>query len=66
MGKHTSVPNRFVRLPTVMATVGLSRSQIYKLMSEGLFPQSVHLTSRAVAWREDQIIDWMNQRLLAA
>jgi len=46
--------------------VGLSKSQIYKLMSEGRFPQRVRLTGRAVAWLEEQVIHWMSQRVLEA
>lgn len=66
MGKKTTERYRFIRLPTVLAMVGLSKSQVYKLMSEGRFPQRIRLTNRAVAWIEEQIIDWMNRRLHGA
>lgn len=36
---------RFIRLPSVQAKVGLSRSQIYKLIDEGRFPAQVRLSA---------------------
>lgn len=57
---------RFIRLPTVIAMCGMSRTQIYKLMGEGRFPQSVQLSTRSVAWVESEVLDWMAQRMAAA
>jgi prophage regulatory protein len=56
---------RFIRLPSVQAKVGLSRSQIYKLIDEGRFPAQVRLSARTVAWVEGQINEWMFQRTAA-
>lgn len=57
---------RFIRLPAVLARVGLSRTQIYKMIGDGQFPAQVRLSARTVAWLEDQVVDWMNQRLVEA
>src|SRR3546814_5209344 len=38
------------RLPQVMARVGLSRSEIYRRIAAGDFPQPVKLGERASAW----------------
>lgn len=54
---------RFLRLRQVMSQVGLSRSQIYKMVSRGTFPQSVMLTERSVAWSEASIDAWMASRV---
>jgi prophage regulatory protein len=35
--------------------VGISRSTIYRLISEGQFPDRVHYGPRAVRWREADI-----------
>ena len=59
--KHTQ-PNRFIRLPEVIHLIGLSRSQIYKMQSEGSFPRSVRLSERSVAWHEFEVLHWMDQR----
>ena len=53
---------RFIRLPNVLAKVGLSKSQLYKLIGEGKFPPQVKLSTRAVAWVEQQVDEWMIQR----
>ena len=52
-----------LRLPTVKARTGLSRSTIYLRISEGSFPKSVSLGGRAVGWIEKEINDWLNQQI---
>ena len=54
----TVAPRMFVRLPTVLATTGLGRSTIYRLVAEGSFPSPVKLGRRAVAWRWADIERW--------
>ncbi|EHK2889843.1 AlpA family transcriptional regulator [Vibrio parahaemolyticus] len=50
---------RFLKLKEVMEKTALSRSAIYRKMSEGAFPKSVNLGDRAVAWVESEVDDWM-------
>ena len=38
------------RLPTFQTALGLSRSSVYLLMSKGLLPKPIQISSRAVAW----------------
>jgi len=52
-----------LRLPTVKARTGLSRSTIYLRISEGRFPKPVSLGGRAVGWVEAEINDWLNQQI---
>ncbi|HHF3246124.1 MULTISPECIES: AlpA family transcriptional regulator [Vibrio] len=54
---------RFLRLKDVIAATGLSRSTIYKFMDEEVFPKTIPLGGRAVAWLESEIEEWMEQRL---
>lgn len=54
---------RFLRLNDVIAAIGLSRSTIYKFMDEEVFPKTIPLGGRAVAWLESEIEEWMEQRL---
>ncbi|CAH8184175.1 CP4-57 prophage; DNA-binding transcriptional activator AlpA [Vibrio aestuarianus] len=54
---------RFLRLNDVIAATGLSRSTIYKFMDEEVFPKTIPLGGRAVAWLESEIEEWMEQRL---
>jgi len=51
-----------LRLPAVKSCTGLSRSTIYKLVSEKKFPAPVSLGARAVGWYEHQVQDWLKQR----
>ena len=57
MGQH------ILRLPTVKAITGLSRSTIYLRMSEGTFPEKISLGSRAVGWLETEVQDWLDERI---
>mgnify|MGYP000222748654 CR=1 FL=1 len=44
-----------LRLPKVLAISGCSRSYIYQLINEGLWPKSVRLGARAVGWPERDV-----------
>jgi len=54
---------RFIRLQDVIEKTGLPRASIYKRMKVGLFPKSVAVGGRAVAWIEQEILDWMADRV---
>lgn len=51
---------RLIRLPEVLKKTGCSRSRIY---ADPLFPKRVQLGPRSVAWVEDEIDDWVNERI---
>ena len=55
-----------LRLPTVKAITGLSRSTIYLRMSEGTFPEKISLGSRAVGWLETEVQDWLDERIFVS
>lgn len=50
---------RLIRLPEVMARVGLKRSAIYQRMSEGRFPKSRSLGPKCAVWVETEIDAWV-------
>ena len=52
-----------LRLPTVKAITGLSRSTIYLRMSESSFQRQVNLGSRAVGWLASEIDHWIEEKL---
>lgn len=54
---------KFLRLKDVMSLTGLGRSTIYKFMDDEVFPKTIPLGGRAVAWVESEIEEWMEQRL---
>ena len=55
-----------LRRKQVESRTGLSRSSIYKMMSEGTFPKPVSLGARAVGWIENQIDQWLESRIVKA
>jgi prophage regulatory protein len=52
-----------LRLPQVMARVGLSRSSIYLGISRSEFPRQVRLGARAVGWLQADIDEWLRHRV---
>lgn len=61
---------RLIRIPEVVALVGLARPTIYKLMSqpESRFPQPVKLTDSTargapVAWVLSEVLEWTHARI---
>ena len=57
--RRTDMATAILRLPTVKARTGLSRSTIYQRVSVGTFPQPVNLGARAVGWLEAEIDAWL-------
>jgi prophage regulatory protein len=53
---------RFLRLKSVLGRVPLSKSTIYAWMNEAKFPLPYKLESRAVAWLESDIDDWIRSQ----
>ena len=52
-----------LRLPAVKTRTGLSRSTIYLRVSQGTFPKSVSLGTRAVGWVEAEIQEWLQRQI---
>lgn len=50
---------RLLRLPDVIARVGLKRSAIYQRMREDRFPKSRSLGPKCVVWLESEIDAWI-------
>jgi len=52
-----------IRLPEVQRRTGYSKAWIYRLISEKRFPSSIKIGSRAIAFVESEIDEWVNQRI---
>ena len=71
--KITKPKHRLIRLPEVLSRTGYGRATIYRKMEDGSFPRSVKLDgppkdpeafdSRAVAWIEDEVEQWIESRI---
>ena len=65
--------HRFIRLNEVLSRTGYGRTSIYRKMEDGTFPRSLKLgapptdpckfDSRAVAWIEDEVEQWIESRI---
>ena len=65
--------HRFIRLNEVLSRTGYGRTTIYRKMEDGSFPRSLKLDgppkdpsifdSRAVAWIEDEVDQWVEDRI---
>ena len=55
-----------LRLPDVIARVGLPRSSLYAQIANGTFPAPIRIGVRAVAWDSAAINDWIAQRIADA
>ncbi len=54
--------NRILRRSQVEEQIGLSRSSIYQMMSDGEFPLPIKLGRRAVGWLETDVHEWLASR----
>lgn len=50
-------------MPELQHRIGLSRSHIYSMMADGIFPRQINLGPRAVGWLEIEIDAWLEQRI---
>ena len=53
---------RLLRLPQVLRMVGLSKSTVYRLIKEGLFPKPVAIGPRSVGWPRRVVVAWIKKR----
>lgn len=57
------MPPGILRFPSVKARTTVPRSTAYLWMSQGNFPKPIKLGGRAVGWLEEDIEQWLNQRI---
>tara|TARA_B100000579_G_scaffold12521_1_gene9198 strand:+ start:1577 stop:1837 length:261 start_codon:yes stop_codon:yes gene_type:complete len=65
--------SRLIRLPEVLSRTGYGRTSIYRKMEEGSFPKCLKLggpikdpnkfDSRAIAWIEEEVDNWVEARI---
>ena len=71
--KYNKPKNCLIRLSEVMSRTGYGRTSIYRKMEDGSFPKSLKLggppkdpnefDSRAIAWIEDEVDQWIESRI---
>lgn len=55
--------NRFIRMPDLRKKVGLSKSQIYKLIQQDEFPEPVKLGKKVSVWVDSEVDEWMSKQV---
>ena len=56
-------PDRIVRLKTVLARTGLSRSTIYRKIAEGTFPVQLKINTNGTGWHKSAFNRWIADRV---
>lgn len=58
---------RLIRIREVIKLTSISKSYIYQLVGQNIFPKSIQLIpgGTSVAWVESEILDWIDQRIQA-
>lgn len=56
---------RFIRSLELKQRTGLSKTTIWRKTRAGTFPKPVSLSSGIVAWLEDEVEDWLDDRIAA-
>lgn len=64
MNTSTTQTTRLIRLPEVLHKTGYRKAWIYRLISENRFPKPIKLGSRAVAFIEAEIEQWILERVI--
>ncbi len=54
------VQNKLLRRAEVLERTGLSNSTLYYFINKGSFPSPYKIGERIVAWKEDEIDEWIN------
>ena len=53
------MPNRIIRLRTVLDRTGLSRSTLYRKIGEGSFPLQLRISVHGAGWSEAEVERWV-------
>jgi prophage regulatory protein len=50
-------------MPDLRTKVGLSKSQIYKLIQQGEFPKQIKLGDKIAVWIDSEVEEWMSSKV---
>ncbi|MBB7505369.1 AlpA family phage regulatory protein [Escherichia coli] len=53
---------KLIRFPKVIEMTGKSRTRIYADIRSEAFPKPIRIGPRSIAWVEQEIIDWLEER----
>lgn len=53
------VREKIIRLKTVLARTGLSRSTLYRKIADGTFPRQLSISVHGAGWHESAVDRWI-------
>lgn len=65
LSRNIPFAHRLLRLPEVEEITGVKKSSVYAMIKSCAFPAPVRLSARAVAWRGNEIEQWVSSRIKA-
>ena len=54
--------SNLIPLPELIKRLSTSKTSIYRMIKAGQFPRPLRLGPRAVRWREDEVMQWVETR----
>jgi prophage regulatory protein len=66
MAEQANQTSTILRRKQVEAHTGLSRSTIYARVRAGSFPPPISLGAKSVGWLQNEIEDWITDRIRAS
>lgn len=58
--------HRALRAIDVCHQTGISRTHLYRLVGQGLFPSPVKISERVTVWREADVQHWLDEKFATA
>lgn len=66
MSEKAVRPLQLLRLSAVLSRVGLSKSQIYRMIKAGDFPAPISIGANSVRWPSHDIDAWITGKLVVS
>lgn len=54
---------QILKLPEVKSITSLSRSSVYRLITQGSFPKQIKLSERSSGWARSDVEKWLADRI---
>ena len=54
---------KIIKMHTVKQLTTFSSSTVYRLIEKGLFPRQIKLSERSSGWIEQEVLDYLNDRV---
>ncbi|MFM1816425.1 MAG: hypothetical protein RLZ98_3120 [Pseudomonadota bacterium] len=61
-GMSGTIVDRLLTIREVVVVTGLSKSTLYRMQAEGLFPRARKISKGRVAWRASDVENWIEEK----